>query len=393
MKTTCDLCADIGYMSLNHVGEQLCGDRVEIVQPEGDSTVIVLADGLGSGVKANILATLTSKIISTMLAAGMPLEDAVETIIATLPVCAVRGVAYSTFTIIRIVNNLKAEIIQYENPSVIMLRDGKNYEMPTTTVTVAGKEVLRSEVPLMENDVFIAMSDGVEHAGVGGFYNFGWKREEIIAFMEQCWRAEHTAKTLTTLLLEECSRLYAGLPGDDSTVCTVRIRPRQPVNLVFGPPYEKDDGPRMMEQFFLEEGKHIICGGTTATIASQFLGKPLHVGFEYIDPGIPPTATLEGVELVTEGVVTVSRTLEYAKNYLADNTSYETWRTKQDGASQLARILFEEATDVHFYVGRAVNPAHQNPNLPINFNIKMNLIREMEDCLLKMGKQVRVSYF
>lgn len=393
MRMMNNLCADIGYMSINHVGEQLCGDHVEIVQQDENSTVIVLADGLGSGVKASILSTLTAKIISTMMAANMKLEDAVETIVATLPVCSVRGVAYSTFTILRIVNNLRAEIIQYDNPRVILLRDGKNFEIPTTSLSIAGKEVLRSEITLRENDVFIAMSDGVEHAGVGGIYNFGWKREDIISFMEVFWNVGFTAKTLTTILLDECNKLYDGKPGDDATVCTVRVRARQPMNMIFGPPSNPDDCNKMMSLFFGKAGKHIVCGGTTSTIAAAYLKKPLHTSFTYLDPDIPPTAELEGADLVTEGVITVSRVLEYAKNYLADNKSYESWCTKQDGASRIARLLFEEATDINFFVGRAVNPAHQNPNLPINFNIKMNLIKELTECLTQMGKHVKVSYF
>ena len=107
-----DLCADIGYKSINHYGEELCGDHVDIVEESENSTVIVLADGLGSGVKASILSTLTSKIISTMMAAGLSIEDCVSTIAATLPVCSVRGVAYSTFTIMHIVNNDTVDIIQ-----------------------------------------------------------------------------------------------------------------------------------------------------------------------------------------------------------------------------------------------------------------------------------------
>ena len=121
-----NLCADIGYSSLNKYGEELCGDHVEVVEHGENSMVIVLADGLGSGVKASILSTLTSKIISTMMAADMSIEACVETIAQTLPVCSVRGVAYSTFTIIHIVNGVEAELIQYDNPEVILLREGEN---------------------------------------------------------------------------------------------------------------------------------------------------------------------------------------------------------------------------------------------------------------------------
>ena len=123
-----NLCTDVGYLSVNKYGEQLCGDHIETVKPDDDSIVVVLADGMGSGVKANILSTLTSKIISTMMANSMSLEDCVSTIAATLPICSERHVAYSTFTIMRITNGAEAEIIQYDNPQVILLRDGKHME-------------------------------------------------------------------------------------------------------------------------------------------------------------------------------------------------------------------------------------------------------------------------
>ena len=125
-----DLCAEIGYKSINHDGEQLCGDHIDIVEQSNDSTVIVLADGMGSGVKASILSTLTSKIISTMMAADLPLEECVSTIAATLPVCSVRGVAYSTFTIMHLINSRTIELIQYDNPHIIYIRDGALYDSP-----------------------------------------------------------------------------------------------------------------------------------------------------------------------------------------------------------------------------------------------------------------------
>lgn len=394
MKTTNNLCADIGFLSINHVGEQLCGDHVEIVEPEdGNSTIVVLADGLGSGVKANILSTLTSKILSTMLASGLKLEDAVQTLVETLPICSVRKVAYSTFTIIRIANNKSAEIIQYDNPLTVMLRDGKSVDLSFRESVIAGKKVLHAEVDIQENDVFLAFSDGVEHAGVGLRYNFGWKREDIIEYITNFWDVGFTAKTLSTLLIEETDRLYEGKPGDDATACTIRIRRREPVNLIIGPPSNRNDCTKMMSLFFAKEGQHIVCGGTTSAIAAEYLRKPLIPKLEFIDPDIPPTADIEGVDLVTEGVVTINRVLEYAKNYLADNKSFDKWCYKKDGASRIARMLFEDATDINFFVGKAVNPAHQNSDLPITFTIKMQLVKELADCLEKMGKKIKVSYF
>lgn len=388
-----DLCADIGYKSINHYGEQLCGDHVDIVEPDDNSTVIVLSDGLGSGVKASILSTLTSKIISTMMAEGLSIEECVSTIAATLPVCSVRGVAYSTFTIIHLKNNLTAEVIQYDNPSVILIRNGVNYEYPKTEMNIGGKKILRSVIRLCENDIFVAMSDGCPHAGIGMAYNLGWKMEDIISFIEMLAPAGYTAKTLSTMLVDECDKLYGQKPGDDATACVVKIRKREPMNILFGPPSNRDDADRMMSLFFSKAGKHIICGGTTSAIASRYLHKPLKATLNFENSDIPPIAEIEGVDLVTEGVITMNRVIEYAKDYLGENKYYEQWSFNRDGASLISRMLFEEATDINFYVGRAINPAHQNPDLPINFSIKMNLVEELSKALKKMGKRIKVSYF
>lgn len=385
-----NLCADIGYRSINHYGEQLCGDHVEIAESD-NSTIIVLADGLGSGVKASILSTLTSKIISTMLAAGLDIRDAVETIADTLPICSERKSAFSTFTIIRLVNNDRADIIQYENPNVILLRDGKNFEIPLNTMRIGEKTIYHSGLSLRDGDTFIAMSDGVLYASSDGVLNEAWDRNGLISYIAPLWDSGFTAKTLTSIILDETSRLYGGKPFDDATVCVVKIRQRKPMNIAIGPPKSRDDNHRMMALFFAKEGKHIVCGGTTASIAAEYLHETVKVNYVSPDPEIPPTSEIEGIDLVTEGIITIDRILQYAKNYLKDNDSFKQWSYKKDGASLAARMLFEEATDINMFIGCAENPAHSD--LPINFNVKSSIVKQLADCLKQMGKRVKVMYF
>lgn len=389
-----NLWTETGYVSLNKTGEQLCGDRVEVTGGgEANHTTLVLADGLGSGVKANILSTLTSKILCTMISGGMPIESCVETIAETLPVCSVRKVAYSTFSIISVTDNETAELIQFDNPEIIVLRGGVRYDYPMTTRQIAGKTIHESRFPVEENDVFIAMSDGATYAGVGHALNHGWQRENIIDFAEANYLPENSAKYIAGNILDECNRLYEGEPGDDTTVAVVRIRARHPVNLMIGPPSTKDQDIKMMNLFFAKQGEKIICGGTTATIASRYLHRELKPTLDYPDPEIPPISQLDGVDLVTEGVVTISRVLKYAEDFLNGTDLSASWSTRRDGASLIARELFEKATDINFFVGRAINPAHQNPDLPITFGIKIQLIENLAKCLEKMGKQIKVSYF
>lgn len=388
-----NLCVDIGYKSIHHYGEELCGDHVEIVEQDENSSVIVLADGLGSGVKASILSTLTSKIISTMMAAGLPIDECVSTIAATLPVCSERGVAYSTFTIMHLIDNERIEIIQYDNPHVIMIRDGANFEYEMTEIVLDGKKIYKSSVYLKEGDVFIAMSDGCPYAGAEATLNYNWKREDIIAFMEVMVMNGLTAKNLATMLVDECNKLYAEKPGDDTTACVLKVRNRVPVNLLFGPPVDPDDENRMLALFFAKEGKHVVCGGTTSKVVARYLDKEIEPLANTEQTDIPPISRIEGVDLVTEGVVTINRVVDYAKDHIGENEQFENWYFKKNGAALICQILFDEATDINFFVGTAKNPAHQNPDLPISFNIKMSLVEELTQSLKKMGKRVKVSYF
>lgn len=383
---------EIGYLSLNHVGEQLCGDNVRVISKE-DSHIVVLADGLGSGVKANILSTLTSQIIATLMSNNLPIEECVQTIIETLPVCKTRHVAYSTFTILKITNNQSVDIYNYDNPQPIILRDGKEFITPQIVSEIDGKKIYRSHIEAKLYDTFILMSDGTIHAGIGNSLNFGWDRPQIVDFMSNLYSPIYSSKTLATMLIDHCNNLYDKKPQDDTTAVVVRIRKKEMANLLIGPASNRDDDNKMLSIFFAKEGKHIVSGGSTSNMVSKYLGKPLELSLDYIDKEIPPTSSIEGVDLVTEGVITINKVLEYAKNVLNDNSSYFYWSYAQDGASQIARILFEEATDINFFVGCAVNPAHQKEGIPINFSIKMQLIDELAKTLKEMGKKIKVSYF
>ena len=389
------LYADIGYRSLTKHGQIVCGDHIEKIQRPDGSVVLVLADGLGSGVKACILSTLTSTIISRMVAADLAIPYCVRAIAEALPVCSVRKLAYSTFTIISISPTGKALIVQYDNPGIALIRNGEEVPISFTQRNIDEKMIESAAIQLQKGDVLLAFTDGAENAGVapGMSYAYKWGRDNIIRYMEPVCAGGYSAKTLNTMLLNECFERYEGMPGDDTTALTVYMRTREQVNLLVGPPANVEDNEKMMSLFFSKGGKHIVCGGTTSRIASEYLDKPLVTSAEFGDDDIPPMGTIEGVDLVTEGILTINRVLDYAKDYLRDNETYSRWCYKRDGASLLARMLFEEATDINFFVGRAVNPAHQTAELAISFEIKMRLIRELADCLKEMGKTIRVNYF
>ncbi|MGD9910288.1 MAG: SpoIIE family protein phosphatase [Candidatus Izemoplasmatales bacterium] len=388
-----DLYLDYGTLFVPHIGEELCGDQVVIKEHSDNLSIVVLADGLGSGVKANILATMTATMLSTMVESEMDIEDSIHTIATTLPICQVRKVAYSTFTLLMIRNHNEIEMYQYDNPRAIILRNGLNYDYSMKSLKVDGKLIYHTRITLDENDAIILFSDGVTHAGVGNILNFGWDRNSICKYIEENYKEDASSKAISSMILSKTLELYNHSPMDDATVFTLKIRKRKQVNLLVGPPARKEDDRAMLSLFFSKSGKHIVCGGTTANIVSNYLKSPIQMDLNYTSKDIPPTAVIDGVDLVTEGVITVAKVLEYAKGFVGDNTKYPDWKHLNDGASKICQMLFEEATDINFYSGCAVNPAHQNKDLPISFSIKMQLVEELSQCLKKMGKNIKVSYF
>ena len=381
------LCMESGFVSLNKQGEDLCGDFFTTVSDD-DATTFVLSDGMGSGVKANILATLTAKILATMTANHLSIRDSVT----TLPVCSVRKLAYSTFTLMQVLPDWQVYLAQFDNPQAILLRDGKSVEYPTQELMVGDKRILESRLTLQSGDVFLLMTDGVTHAGLGNLIPDGWQREGVLQYVEEIYTPDLSAKNLATRVADACRDLYLERIDDDVTVAVFKMRTRQAVNLLVGPPRQQKDDEAFMHQFFASEGTHIVCGGSTAQMVSRYLGRQLIISEDYVDPDIPPVAKIRGIDLVTEGIVTLSRVLEMAGRYASSQSIPSHWDTRSDAATQIARVLLEDATDIHFFVGRAVNPSHQSPSLHIDFSLKMSIIEKLEKILREMGKRVTVEY-
>ena len=384
---------DVAYDSLFHFGEELCGDNVEFIR-EDDYCILVLADGLGSGVKANILSTLTSKIISTMLKEGATLDEDIETIAKTLPVCHDRGIAYSTFTIVRVDKNGHTYMAEFDNPNALHYRDGKLMEIKRETRVIDGKQVLISNFEAQVGDLIIAFSDGVVHAGVGRLLDLGWQYDNAVSFITDSVAKDTSPIALTKNILGAVNTLYMQEPGDDSTVCTMLVKESRPATIMVGPPVDKEKDREVVDRLMSCKGLKVVCGGTTSQIVSKVTGKEVSVSIDYENPAVPPIAHIQGIDLVTEGVLTLGKALEILRKATANDGSFEPFNLKKtDGATRLAKLFLEDSTQVDFLVGRALNPAHQNPGMPISLGLKLNLIKELAAEIEKTGKRVTLSYY
>ena len=387
---------DVAYKSLNKFNEVLCGDKVELLQTE-NSNIMILADGMGSGVKANILATLTSKILGTMFLNGATLEECVETIVETLPVCQVRQVAYSTFSILQVFHNGDAYLVEFDNPSCIFIRAGELVPIPQNIRVIQNKKINEYRFRVKKGDALVLMSDGTIHAGVGELLNFGWLWQDIADYAVRQYALTVSAMRLATSISRACDELYQFRPGDDTTVACMRIIDSKPVHLMTGPARNPEDDVRMVHEFMADAGaRTIVCGGTSATIVSRVLNKRLDVSLDYVDPEIPPIAYMDGVDLVTEGVLTLNRVLQLLRRYVKNETVSEEFfeeLDKPNGGSMVAKVLIEDCTDVHLFVGKAINSAYQNPGLPFDLGIRQNLVEQLKHVIEEMGKTVTITYY
>ncbi|MDF2654468.1 MAG: hypothetical protein K0R19_942 [Bacillota bacterium] len=379
---------ETGCVCLNKTGENICGDFFRLFENQ-EKKVFVLSDGLGSGVKANILSTLTATILGTMLSHNIPLDQCVGTVAASLPMCRIRKLAYSTFTVLQIDRNV-AHLVQYDNPSAILLRKGKRLTYDVQVRIVGEKEIHESRVPLQDDDIIVLMTDGVTNSGMGKLAENGWGLHELSEFLERLETDKMSAARIAARIAKGCEALNENSFDDDTSVLVVKIRNRQVVNMMVGPPENQNEDDRIMNLFFAKNGIRVVCGGTTANAVSRYLNKPLRLLQNSGDGKIPYMSQLEGVEYVTEGILTLKNVLEHCTAFLEDPMVLLELCGKTDAAAQLAVLLLERATDINIYFGMAANTAHEGKD--IDFEAKLSLIKELEECLIRLHKHTKISF-
>ncbi len=385
---------ECSWRSLNKAGEELCGDSV-IIRTGPDSFVAVLSDGLGSGVKASILSTLTAEIAARLFESGISVEEVMQTIVETLPECNVRKLAYATFAVLIVNEGRRAHLVEFDSPPLIMIRDNAIFELQTDKREVSGRLIRETRFDVRDGDYLVMISDGYEHAGLGGIYRLGWRWPNIALAVQRFVQTGVDTHRLMLALSRTCMKLYDDKPGDDSTVIAMKIRPAVSLTVLTGPPADRNLDTSAVSRLMNAEGYKIICGGSTAQMAARVLDRKLEV--EWVPPwkrmddkparkkGSPPTALLQGVDLVTEGILTLGQAVELMRTA---GTS-EDLPHDDDAATRLARYLLD-ADDIQLIVGSAINP-NQVADLIRGEPMRMVYIRELVQDLTRRNKQVHVE--
>jgi len=380
---------DIYHLGLNKSGEELCGDQVRVLKLL-DRTIVVLSDGLGSGVKANILATLTAEIITTMLRESVDLKEVLSTVIRTLPVDRERRIAYATFTILLIEHeDNRFRVINFDNPAPLYLHAGKIERLATEEKKILGKKIAISQGQLGLGDFIGLMSDGVLYAGLGTLAKFGWGWENIAGFLEEVFRKRvYTVHTVVNQVITMSNRLYEWQAGDDSTFVGVYVRQRNALMIFTGPPVDNGRDYVFVNRLLDFKGRKVVCGGTTANIVASFLKANPETDLSSLAEGVPAIGRLPGIDLVTEGILTLAAALDLLEK---SEGKLDALTPEHNGAYLLAReMLIADAID--FLVGQSINSFYQNPLLPRNISIRRYLIDRIAEVLTRFHKDVRIEY-
>jgi len=380
---------DVYDLSLNKTGEELCGDKVKIHRSD-NKTIIVLSDGLGSGVKANILATLTAEIIVTMLKADVPLNEVMATVIGTLPICKVRKVAYASFTIIEVDHQANQfRIINFDNPPILYFHRGHLNPLNTSTSQILGRKINIAEGALQLGDFLGVISDGVLHAGLGTTWNFGWGWENVARYIQDVFvYSPAKAQTIVQDVITKTQSLYGNNVGDDATVVGLYTRERHSLMVFTGPPLDQSIDDQYIERLLNFSGRKAVCGGTTANIVAEYLGESIVTDLATLRDDVPPIGHLSSLELVTEGIITMAKALDIMR---ASAGKLSLLAEDRNGAVLLARELLA-ADSVDFLVGQKINEFYQNPLLPRNLSLRKNLVEEIAQFLREQKKEVKIEY-
>lgn len=383
---------EIDNYKLSKHGPSVSGDITLTKRIDNDRIISILCDGLGSGVEANVLASFTASMGIEYITDDLNITSAAELIMDALPLCPLRKISYSTFSIVDMFKDSSVRIIEHGNPPFLFFRS-------STPITYNPKELQRprwqnrslqyTHVNATIGDRIILVSDGVTQSGLGSdLWPMGFGQERISGLISEiiCQFPLISASDLSRKICETALSNDLNKAGDDITCLVMYIRHPRNLRVLTGPPVDPKRDPEFASLIKDWDGKSAVCGGTTSNIVERELNKNATMNFDTIDTFVPVTSTMEGIDLVTEGCIT----LGYCVRLLEDK---DLFKSKRNGAVQL-RDLFLSSDIIEFYVGTRINQAHQDPDLPIELDIRRNTIKKICSLLEKeYFKKTIIRYF
>jgi len=386
---------EVNSQQRNHQGERICGDVFLSEKVREEKRIItVLSDGMGHGVKANILATLTSTMALNFTKEHKEPDRIAEIIMNTLPVCSVRKISYATFSIVDIESDGRVNILEYDNPPCIIFRGSQPSEPDWKEVVLdtginAGKRLHKCSLYPAKEDRIILLSDGVTQSGMGSdTWPLGWERDNVQQYAASLIASERSisAATLAGKIVNMAFKNDGFEARDDISCAILYFREPRRLLICSGPPYEEEKDTELASRVSSYNGKVILCGGTTADIVARELKRKIVDELVFEDPDLPPESFMEGIDLVTEGILTLQKVNELLKVYR------NSVKLGKGPADKIVKMIME-SDEINFIVGTRINVAHQDPTLPVDLEIRRTVVKRIARLLEdKWLKQVSIEY-
>lgn len=376
--------------------ERIAGDVFLLSREKTEGRIVcTLSDGLGSGVKANVLASLTATMGQKFTSSRMNIVDSARIIMKTLPICRERKISYSTFTMVDIDASGAAKLIEYDNPPYILIRGGRKAAVEKKTIPLESRfpgrneELNYSEFTLQDEDRLVFFSDGVSQSGIGtSALPLGWRTPSIEKFIVDTIDKKRniSARDLSRRIVNRAMLNDIQKAKDDITCAVIYHRKPRKLLILSGPPIDSGNDKMLLEKFDRFPGKKVICGGTTAGIIARGLGVTIDTDLRERTADIPPVSYMDNTDLVTEGILTLSKTAEM----LETNNSWINMKT--NAVTRLINMLMN-TDEVHFIVGTKINEAHQDPSIPVEIGLRRTIINRIKNTLeTKYLKQTKLEY-
>jgi hypothetical protein len=387
---------DVNCQQNNCDGERVCGDvfLTKKVKEEG-RIIVVLSDGMGHGIKANMLGILSATMAVNFTKEHKQMERIAEIILNTLPIDSEKKTSFSTFSIADIEADGKVTILEYENPQCLILRGTEVVDPEWTCLLLntkrkVGKEIKSCTFYAQKEDRIILYTDGISQSGMGTKqFPTGWGVEEMHKFTRQQVEKTHdiSAAKLAFKIISEAYKNDGFVCKDDTSSTVIYFREPRKLIICTGPPILLEKDTEFAALFKDFDGKKVVCGGTTGDILKRELNLSVEEGKEQDDPELPPLSFMEGVDLYTEGILTLSKVNNILKKY---NNSY---KLDKGPADRIVRMLLD-SDDIFFLVGTKINEAHQDPNVPIDLEMRRTVVRRIEKILEEnFLKHVSVKFY
>mgnify|MGYP006291670183 CR=1 FL=1 len=386
---------EVDIQQKSHEGERICGDVfLSDKFKEENRLIVVLSDGVGHGVKANVLATLTSTMAMNFTKEHKDVQTIAEIIMNTLPIDNKRKISYATFTIIDVESDGQTTILEYDNPETIVLRKDQLLQPEWKSIVLQseqnkGKELKSCTFKAQKEDRIVFCSDGIVQSGLGtDKYPFGWGQENYIEFVSRLVKnnPEISANRLSLKVVNMAYQNDQYFAKDDTSCGAIYFREPRRLLICTGPPYNEENDKELANTVQNFQGKKIISGATTGDIIARELDLQIEDSFEFDDPDLPPISYMTGIDLVTEGILTLSKVADILKNYTND------YVLKKGPADQIVKLL-KDSDEIHFMIGTRINEAHQDPNLPVDLEIRRTVVKRIANTLEnKFLKEVTLKF-